>query len=86
MNEELTLRRIMILDVVNKTQLPVSAKDIYKSIKNELNLATVYRGLQYLEENNYIETFTIACSKEGTIRYYHGKKLPHRHFFHCESC
>ncbi|MBN2041522.1 MAG: transcriptional repressor [Spirochaetes bacterium] len=86
MSTNLTSRRKKILDTVNKTPLPVSARDVYESVKKKINLATVYRGLQYLEDNNYIEAFTIACSREGTVRYYHGKELPHRHFFHCELC
>lgn len=60
--------------------------DLYQELHNQINLATVYRGLLHLEEVGYISGVTIACKEEGTVRYFFLPKNPHEHFFHCEAC
>jgi len=83
---QLTKRRQSIFEVVDRAQLPVDAKEVYHKLDGKINLATVYRGLQYLETRNYIKGFTLNCDKYGTVRFYHRISDPHIHFFHCRHC
>ena len=81
----MTEHRQAILNFINKNNLPICAATIFNKMKSTINLATIYRALQFLEENKYIEGFTVLCQNEGTVRYY-VKNKPHLHFLHCESC
>ncbi len=82
----LTNHRKKILELIKSREMPLSAKEIHKIVKRQINLSTIYRALQYLENNKLIEGFTIPCKNEGTVRYYYKKETPHKHFFHCEKC
>lgn len=86
MSGVLTTKRKLVLDKISQAELPLHAGSIHDSLKSRLNLATVYRTLQFLEEKGFVDAFTIPCAQEGTIRYYHKKMKKHVHFFHCESC
>ncbi|MBF0376412.1 MAG: transcriptional repressor [Desulfamplus sp.] len=86
MRQNLSIKRRTILDTVNRSDTPMTAKDIFEIHKKNINLATVYRALGYLEKYDMIKAFTLACSKEGIVRFYHRKIEPHVHFFHCEQC
>jgi len=81
-----TKRRKMVLELIKNSSVPLSAKKVYSSFKKKMDLATVYRILQYLELNSFIDSFTIVCTKEGTVRYFYAKNNPHNHWFHCTSC
>ncbi len=86
MGFRLTTKRKLVLEKIESSDLPLHAGVIHKTLKNRVNLATIYRTLQYLEHHGLVDAFTIPCSQEGTIRFYHKKTKNHVHFFHCESC
>jgi Fur family ferric uptake transcriptional regulator len=83
---KLTKHRQRIFEVVDCTSVPVDAREVYHKLGRKINLATVYRGLQYLETHNYIRGFTLNCEKYGTVRLYHRICEPHIHFLHCQNC
>jgi Fe2+ or Zn2+ uptake regulation protein len=62
------------------------AREVFNALNKEINLATVYRGVSYLENRGLIEGFTFSCSDEGTVRYYFNTGDDHTHFFHCTRC
>lgn len=83
---QLTKYRQSIFEVVDCASVPIDAREVFHILGKKINLATVYRGLQYLETHNYIRGFTLNCEKYGTARFYHRICEPHIHFFHCQSC
>jgi len=85
MQKDLTKHRTTVLNIIKKAEVPLNARGVHSKAK-EINLATIYRALQYLEENRYVTGFTIVCAKEGIIRYYYKQAQPHTHFLHCEEC
>lgn len=82
----MTPQRRSILDLLSSSPVPLSAKDIHRSLGAKVNLATVYRTLEHLERNGRAESFTLGCSCEGRVRYYRATSAPHTHWFHCASC
>jgi Fur family ferric uptake transcriptional regulator len=85
MQKDLTKHRATILNVLTTSEIPLNARGVHRKAKG-INIATVYRALQYLEENRYVAGFTIVCAHEGIIRYYYKQAQPHTHFLHCEQC
>lgn len=81
-----TETRELILKTINKGNTPLTAQQVQMRSGLDINLATVYRALHYLEEIDKVESFTMLCSRDGTNRYFHSKTSPHCHFFHCEEC
>lgn len=81
--EKLTKKREYILNIIKNSKIPISASSIFENISSSLkiDLSTVYRCLQYLEENNKIEKTNIKNTK-----YYFIKKNPHKHFVFCIKC
>jgi Fe2+ or Zn2+ uptake regulation protein len=49
----LTKNRQLIYDLLEKESSPLSAQSIFEIIKNEMDKATVYRALQFLEDENW---------------------------------
>lgn len=80
----LTKHRKTVLDLVSASAVPLSAAQVRKKTTG-INLATVYRALQFLEKSRFLTGFTIPCKAEGVVRYY-AKSEPHSHFLHCETC
>jgi len=82
----LTPKRQVVLDVIESSDYPLSSQEIFAMREEHLNLATVYRTLNYLEKNNLIEAFSLFSEPRGTIRFYFRKSHPHLHFFFCNKC
>ena len=82
----MTRSRSAVLEVVEKSEVPLSASEVFKSIEISLDLATVYRSLIYFEDRGLMESFSFTCSEKRTERYYYHRREPHEHFFHCEGC
>jgi Fur family transcriptional regulator, ferric uptake regulator len=82
----MTVKRQRILDTLKKERLPLSALQVHARMKKDLDLTTVYRGLQYLEKNNHLESFIFDCDNRGTERYYILREIQHRHYLHCNKC
>lgn len=82
----MTTKRQNILNILKSEGLPLSAAQVHAKLKKKVDLATVYRGLQYLLDKNYLESFIFECDNRGIERYYILKKVDHRHYLHCNKC
>lgn len=82
----MTKAREAVLAAVDASAGPVAAADLRERLGGDMDLATVYRALSWLEGHSLVDAFPFACSERGVERYYVSKKGPHGHFFHCEGC
>ncbi len=88
----MTKARKATLDALVNAPEPLSATAVSARLGELCDQATVYRTLHYLEENGFAESFILHCDEHGTERYYSAirgdgdRKIPHRHWFHCEHC
>ena len=80
----LTKHRKTVLELVSASAVPLSAAQVQKMTRG-INLATIYRALEFLEKSGSLTSFTFVCEAEGKGRYY-AKSEPHAHFIHCERC
>ena len=64
----------------------MNASQIHSRTRGMLDLATVYRGLNYLEKHHYLDSFVFECDDRGIERYYSLRKPQHEHYMHCEIC
>lgn len=83
---KLNKNRKKIIDYIKDYNEPVNAQVIVNFFKNEMDQATVYRNLIYLEKNQYIEGFIYNCHDAGAVKFYYQKNENHFHFFHCKEC
>jgi Fur family ferric uptake transcriptional regulator len=86
MTEILTPHRRRIYEVLTSATCPLSANDLLLLVGSTINLATIYRALQYLETTGLVEGFTTPCALESSTRYYWAVRQEHIHFFHCNQC
>lgn len=82
----MTKNRKKLLSILNEKKIPMNASLIYQETKDVLDLATIYRGLNYLENNHYVTSFVFDCEENGIQRYFTLKKEKHEHYMHCEKC
>ena len=82
----MTKKRETLLKMLNESPIPLNAGQIHERLAGELDLATVYRGLKYLEDEEFLDSFLFNCLDRGTERYYTAKGDHHRHFLHCQDC
>lgn len=73
--------RKAILDIIMKSDRPLSANDIYKKIEGRINRSTVYRSINWLLKEGFVLKTHILNED-----YYHPKKEPHKHFKICLKC
>lgn len=64
----------------------MSAAQIHRKTGSEMDLATIYRGLQYLEDQHYICSFVFSCDERGMERFFTTKQVEHTHYMHCRKC
>lgn len=83
-NLRITKQRKLILDYIDKKNEPVSGQAIYDDLKKEMaiDLSTVYRNLNILEENDLL----LKTSDLDGISYYQINKDDHKHFITCSRC
>ncbi len=80
-----TKSRIAVIDVLEDANTPLSAEDIFMSIKqtgNTTNLSTVYRTLELLETKSLISKNIMG---DGRARYTLTGE-GHRHHLICTNC
>jgi len=82
----MTRKRKKIYDCVFEAGSPLSAAQIHRETGEEMDLTTVYRGLQYLEDQRFITSFVYSCEERGIERYYTRIQTGHTHFMHCRKC
>lgn len=78
---QFTKKRQMIYEVLKKADKPLRTEQIKKRLNEKMNLSTVYRALDFLEEKNYIE----SASFGKTVRFFFCKNR-FKHFLYCERC
>ncbi|TGY43740.1 transcriptional repressor [Clostridium sartagoforme] len=79
-----TVGRISILNIIEASEKGLSAENIYDECKkqnNNLNLSTVYRTLELLEEKDVIKKISI----DGPSLYIL-KRENHKHILECDVC
>ncbi|MDU5111333.1 MAG: Fur family transcriptional regulator [Clostridium sp.] len=79
-----TAGRISILNIIEASEKGLSAENIYDECKkknNNLNLSTVYRTLDLLEEKDVIKKISI----DGPSLYIL-KRENHKHILECDVC
>jgi len=87
MKPRFTRTRNRILSIVRQSPVPVSAQQVYRVFdRGSVDLVTVYRGLQFLEDTERVASFSLRCEEHGTVRYFYSEEAAHLHFFHCEAC
>lgn len=80
-----TKSRKAVVDMLEKAEVPITAEDIYISIKDQgaaANLSTVYRTLELMESKGLVEKVLL---NDGKARY----KLTgdgHKHLLVCTNC
>ena len=78
---KITGARLKILDILEHSTKPLTAKDIFKQLRLKADLATLYRNLESLSKLGLINEVKIS-SKEA---YYENPNRHHHHIV-CESC
>lgn len=84
-NIKITKGRVCILNILMDIEGAQSADYIYEKCieKGELiDLSTVYRTLELLEEKNIIDKFDLGDGRYNFIL----KENPHKHILQCEMC
>lgn len=83
-NLRITKQRKLILETLLGFPNPLSAEEIFNLIKDEirLDLSTVYRNLNTLEENEIL----LKTTDLDSISYYQINNDKHKHFITCTSC
>lgn len=84
--DRLNKNRKKIIEFIKKYNEPVNAQVIAGFFKDDMDQATVYRNLNYLEKNQYIEGFIYKCRDTGIAKFYYQKNDKHHHFLHCKLC
>jgi len=79
-----TPSRELILNVIKKTSLPITAEDIYQLVnkKDSVNLSTVYRTLNTLCNKAVLMKQMMHDKKT----YYQLNNTSHKHILVCEVC
>lgn len=83
---KLTYKREEILKVIKEVKVPICVEDIYNTlIKNQINinLSTVYRGLDFLVKNDLIRVLNIGDKNKS---YYEKNSSKHHHYLRCLGC
>jgi len=83
---DMTKNRKKLLELLKDKEIPMNASLIHEETKKFLDLATIYRGLNFLENNQLVTSFVFDCKENGIQRYYTVKKEKHEHYMHCEKC
>jgi Fur family ferric uptake transcriptional regulator len=81
----LTPQRLLILDVVKKRPEHLSAEAIHAEVAARyptINLATVYRNLQWLQVAGLLRKIDIGC---GHLLWEYAEASAHHHLI-CQSC
>lgn len=81
-----TKSRKAILDILIRSDQPMAAEQIFLVLKEEeiaINLSTVYRTLESLENKDLVTKISILDDDRMLFEY---NQLGHRHYLVCISC
>ena len=82
----MTKNRKQIYESILSATGPLNSAQVYKQTGSQMDLATIYRGLKYLEDKNLITSFVFACEDRVMERYYTKADADHLHYMHCRKC
>lgn len=82
----MTKKRKLLLELVKKEKRPLNANQLRKLLGDSVDQSTIYRALQYLEDNSFLSSFIYDCNLRGVEKYYYCSSDMHTHYMHCESC
>lgn len=82
-NIKITKQRKSILEILENIDKPLAAEEIHTRLSDdtEMDLSTVYRNLNLLEEKNVL----LKSSANG-ISFYQLNNEDHKHFITCNIC
>lgn len=81
-----TKSRLAIINILNKSNQPISAEEIFKQLINDkltINLSTVYRTLDSFTEKNLVTKISIMNDDRMLFEY---NNKGHRHHLICIGC
>lgn len=83
-NIKTTKSRQIVMNIIKKASLPISAEEIYKICvkNNNVNLSTIYRTLNTLVNNNIV----IKQVRQDGVAYFQENKHDHKHLLICTVC
>ncbi|HHW79676.1 MAG TPA: transcriptional repressor [Acholeplasmataceae bacterium] len=78
----MTKNRKIVLNLLKQAKKPLSAEDIANElIKDKIDLSTIYRSLDYFDDNNLLLRFHF-----NNKSYYILNSSNHHHYFVCTNC
>ena len=83
---KITKSRMAILDILIRSDQPMAAEQIFLVLKEEqiaINLSTVYRTLESLENKDLVTKISILDDDRMLFEY---NQLGHRHYLVCVDC
>lgn len=83
-NLKVTKNRKILLEVLEKQENPISAEELFDKLRivNEMDLSTIYRNLNILEEKAVL----LKTTNLDGINYYQINNSDHKHFITCNNC
>lgn len=79
---KLTKKRKIVYSCLKNANKPLNAEMIYENLINEdINLSTIYRAIEFLENNNLLLKFHF-----NNKSYYIVNDETHSHYFICTNC
>ena len=83
----LTRTRRAVLGVLGRTQMPLTATELYTQLRQDevsIDLVTVYRTLTVLKDLGFVSQ--LELHKEGQFRYEIQEGREHHHHIRCQVC
>jgi Fur family ferric uptake transcriptional regulator len=81
-----TKHRIAILEILNQSEQPISAEQVYFELKEKnisINLSIVYRTLEILTDKSLLLKINIANESRALFEY---NRMVHKHYLVCIGC
>ena len=76
-----TENREDVLRLLKKAKTPLSVEGIKKKLEKDLDTSTVYRALNFLEKNHFIDSTSFGKN----FRFFYCRNN-FKHFLFCENC
>lgn len=81
----LTLPRKMILEAALKSKKPFSAEFLFQALKEQADLATIYRNLTFFNEIGLVSRVDVG-SETAVYEIASKDEGHHHHYFVCKTC
>lgn len=83
---KVTRRRLAILDILSKSEQPLSAEQVYFELKKKdvsANLSTVYRILDAFSDKHLVVKLNLSEDSRALFEY---NRMEHKHYLICLGC